>query len=535
MGILKDTVDKLIQRLKDSVRTIHSPSHPLSRQISTPTSQSLACPPVAEMAPIPDQQEPRSTEETKETRTEAVSRTPSERTYEKTPKRKRDPYFIQVGFDFGTSYCKCVYRDIALDKAWVHIADSPADREYPFLLTSALQVKDGLLFLAQPTSHYHEGGLPHVKTALVKVTRNEWDDPVLQPFERVAGKCSHDDLRSFVTACAVYLLAGALGSVRKDVRTRYAGFDDHCGDYMAVNLAIPVADAQHPEINELFSQVLYTAFFHADKFVGYPPLPLTEIAKLALPQEYLIGKLNSSEDGPCHIYPEVSAGIQGFVRSRVSKEGIYFFSDAGAESVDQSVFIFWREAGKGDRLTYLYASVLSLGSSHIERKAAERSGNTSWQSLEEWRKKKETGDDASELRAARTALKANLRDESLITAWRAREKLISRAQFQDIRLLFGGGGHSKVPYEVAVMDAFEDWRLGMASKPPIIGMPPPKDLEPSAAVRLWMHRLWVAYGLSFPWYQLPGQMYPSQVPKPDPTDIWQPKKEIPAAISKDEC
>ena len=30
---------------------------------------------------------------------------------------RRDPYFIQIGFDFGTSYSKCVCRDMMMNKA----------------------------------------------------------------------------------------------------------------------------------------------------------------------------------------------------------------------------------------------------------------------------------------------------------------------------------------------------------------------------------------------------------------------------------
>lgn len=45
---------------------------------------------------------------------------------------KRPPYFIQIGFDFGTSYSKCVCRDVMTDKAWVHIPDKCVANELPF-------------------------------------------------------------------------------------------------------------------------------------------------------------------------------------------------------------------------------------------------------------------------------------------------------------------------------------------------------------------------------------------------------------------
>ena len=34
-------------------------------------------------------------------------------------KKLRDPYVFQIGFDFGTSFSKFVYRDLAKDKSFV--------------------------------------------------------------------------------------------------------------------------------------------------------------------------------------------------------------------------------------------------------------------------------------------------------------------------------------------------------------------------------------------------------------------------------
>ena len=32
---------------------------------------------------------------------------------------RKNPYFVQIGFDFGTSYSKCVCRDIMTNKAYL--------------------------------------------------------------------------------------------------------------------------------------------------------------------------------------------------------------------------------------------------------------------------------------------------------------------------------------------------------------------------------------------------------------------------------
>ena len=53
--------------------------------------------------------------------------------------QSRDPYVFQIGFDFGTSYSKCVIRD--RDKAFVFSFDLQGKRE--FLLSSSILYRDG--------------------------------------------------------------------------------------------------------------------------------------------------------------------------------------------------------------------------------------------------------------------------------------------------------------------------------------------------------------------------------------------------------
>lgn len=415
---------------------------------------------------------------------------------------RREPYFIQIGLDFGTMYCKCVCRDIMANKAWVYLPAHPAYRERPFLIPSALQIAGGALCVGDPATLYHSKGLPHVKMALAKAALKEWDDPALLPFVEILGPRYRSRVDSFVAACAVYLLAGILGDVKKDIVRRFPGFGKLPQDYLAVNLAIPVADAEKNQINTLFQSVLVSAFLHADRLAGHPALPLREVAQYVPQRSDSPRRAQILESGQCFIYPEVSASVQGFVRSRVASGGIYLFSDTGAATVDQSVFILRQRRAiehDPDQLTYLYAHVLPLGSSQIERIAALKAGDVTPHSLETWRRRKEAGETANELCQAIWEIGQTLSDASVIALYGARMKLIIREQLNDIRVLFGGGGHVKNPYEKYVLCAFEDERVfGMDRvEPPVIGMPLPKDLEPGDSLERWMGRLWVAYGLSF--------------------------------------
>lgn len=428
----------------------------------------------------------------------------------------RDPYVIQIGLDFGTAYCKCVCRDIITNKAWVCIPDDPALAERPFLMPSALQIKRKNLCVADPTAHYHAGGLPHIKTALVAIALGDTGALVLQPYRTALRHFGGTALDSFVAACGIYLLSGILALIRRNVSQKCPGFGQHPQDYLAVNVAIPVADAEKPKVNDLFQRIVEASFDCSKRFPRFVPWPLLELNKLL---RLLQKRPDSSNQNSCYIYPEVSANMQGFVRSRVSRPGICIFSDTGAGTVDQSVFIFVRKRGKKNLLTYLYAQVLPLGSSQIERRAAEASGDTSWKVLEHWRNEKELGHTSVAFQDVIYKLGRELREGTSATLFRAKKKLNRVEQLNDISVLFGGGGHIENPYAHCVVSTFTDRRVfgSYRPEPDIVGLPTPRDLElPNAS---WMKRLWVAYGLSFFKGDLADHIYPSNVSDPPPREV----------------
>lgn len=447
---------------------------------------------------------------------------------------ERAPYFIQIGFDFGTSYCKCIYRDVMIEKAWVYFPPEAQEQELPFLIPSVLVLKDGVIgHVGNCRSHYPENGLYHLKHALVKTALQEWDAPVLAPYCGNGGSVDGCRLSGLVEACAVYFLAGAFGMVREDVRRRLPNFGKLPNDYMAINLAVPVADAERPEVNALFHKVLCEAWNLADQLAGHPPVPLTELESLRKKNKNCV---DGSLGAACFIYPEVSANVQGFVRSRVSSPGIYLFSDTGAGTVDQSVFIFMhRNEDQSEHLTYLHGSVFPLGSSQIEQKAASISGSADWSSLEKWREKKEQGDSDRELMHAREWIAERLRAGTQATLASTKKKLFVKDQLNDIKVIFGGGGHCEHPYKTAVMNPFTGQLFRAAITPDVVGLPVPRDLELNGSETRWMRRLSVAYGLSFEKSELAGFTYPKDVDNPTPDQIWPRRKEIPDAASKDVC
>tara|TARA_R110002096_G_scaffold68913_3_gene165884 strand:- start:1670 stop:3157 length:1488 start_codon:yes stop_codon:yes gene_type:complete len=448
----------------------------------------------------------------------------------------RSSYFVQIGLDFGTAFTKCICRDLTIgDKTWVYLPPDSNNPDFPFLISSSVIFEKGILTHHRGNSgEYVENGLPHMKMALEKVGLKEWKDPVLDPFRRGVPGTSDSDLARFVEGCATYLLAGIIGGVRADIRSR---FPKEIGEgFVAVNMAVPAANADHPNV-DVFQKVLRSAWTLSDKLENFPPTSWRELDQLlALESD------EAETESTCFVYPEVSANVQGFVRSRTSREGLYLFSDTGAGTVDQSVFLFSRPDGS-DHLTYLHAQVLPLGSGHLERLAADRDRDSAWENLERWRLRKENQEDHPHLEFARSEIGSSLGDGTEQTIAISKKKLIRRQQLNSLRVIFGGGGHCEKPYGKSVLMRFggnmfhqkEIKNRKRNGEPFDLGMPVPKDLDLTVDQRHWIDRLTVAYGLSFEKSQLSSFTLPNDVDVPKAEEIWRPVRKVKSAPTKDEC
>ena len=449
---------------------------------------------------------------------------------------ERDAYLVQIGLDFGTAFSKCIYRDLKTDKAWVHRPVNCGSKELPFLIPCNLAFNNGYLSVPyQSNGGYLEGGLPHVKMALQKVSLKEWKDPVLRPYQEVLGEA---EVAEFVRACAVYLIAGMVGGVKREIVNHFPGH--HQEDYTAVNMALPVADANKPEVNTQFQEVLELAWVLADKLTDHPKTKVTDV--ISLMSEYESEGAKKEVREACYLYPEVGANVQGFVRSRVSSPGIYLFSDTGAGTVDQSLFIFSRRDGE-ERLTFLHAAVLPLGSSYIERHALDQAGEEGLKNLEKWRRLKEADEDNESLFIARQKIGEELESKTMQTIACTKKKLNVKRQMNKLRIILGGGGLCRIPYEDSVLKQFDsvifpreeiEERRQKSDLVPI-GMPKPTDLSSEGTKQNWMKRLTVAYGLAFEKSQLAHFILPSEVETPKPKDIWKPQAQKLLAPSKDDC
>lgn len=186
---------------------------------------------------------------------------------------------------------------------------------------------------------------------------------------------------------------------------------------------------------------------------------------------------------------------------------------------------------KKENNNFLTANVFSYGSSIIENKCFERWPNVS---IRRWKDIKENQLSQKHINNRNIIDVINLLVDDLIKIF----KNISLLQLQDhlydnesinsldsmrrnIYIIFGGGGNTYLPYQLSVIrsltsflglpkDYLEKKANGWADR--IIQLAPPEDLILDRKKKnKWMSRLYVAYGISFIYEDLPQYKLPHQL------------------------
>lgn len=193
---------------------------------------------------------------------------------------ERAPYFIQVGFDFGTSFSKCIYREISKDKAWVYIPRF-AKSELPFLIPSPVIFHNNFFKIHTDTEiQYPQHGLCHLKFAIERVACGDIDNLVLDRYKKAAGASDLESVTEFVRHCAVFYLASSFCQILKDIKYRFKDFYQKNEDQVAVTMAIPVADACQEQISSCYKKILKTAWAVAPKLAGKEVLSRDELIRI---------------------------------------------------------------------------------------------------------------------------------------------------------------------------------------------------------------------------------------------------------------
>lgn len=445
----------------------------------------------------------------------------------------RGPHFFQIGLDFGTAYTKCIVRDVVKDHATVFVPPKVRDSTLPFLMPSQLSREGFTVDRINPkVGHYGDGTISLLKMALSSAASGRTNDPATLSVRAAltAWDVSDGETAQWIEGLTALFLGATLRDVRAHILRRFDDWGKNPNDYIAVNLAIPVAELAAEPIRAAFARVLNAAWLNCEAAVL--PIDVRDWMRVVGPTLRTVPA--GEAESPCFVYPEVSANVQGFVRSRSSTPGMYLFCDTGAGTVDQSIFIFSRS--DEERLIYLGAQVLPLGSALLEHRAAAANGNTATAAnIELLRKEKETGRRHPLLDRVRATVAQELSKNTLrLLATVKVKKLDLGGQLNETELIFGGGGHVENPYEIGVRDSFSAAIFREGLTPRSVGIPVPRDLELPKGVlaQNGLRRLSVAYGLSFPKFEIAPFKLPDAV---KPAQRVRRRREIVEAPTMDDC
>ena len=410
---------------------------------------------------------------------------------------ERDPFIFQIGFDFGTSSSKVVIRDINIEKAWV-FQHSDAD-DLSAILIPSIVLFDGNTFRIHNNinTFYPKNGLYHLKIALEMIALKNLGHPIFKEYENIFGKNCKYPTPKIAKMGTIFFLSVWLKRIVDNIKNKYSNYGSLKEDQILVNMAIPVEDICNESVCSLFRSVLSTAWKLNSEFIIKSSIEIGEL------DEYIsiINNNSCADKDLCKVYPEVSANIQAFIRSPASSPDqttIYFFTDVGAGTVDQSVFTF--SGTKERKLHYFAGKVFPHGSRSIEYYACAKEATI--QKLENWRKVKEKGDDNYTIKIAKNKVYNDVYQDNQKTLHDLQECLPDEKGVtklntlrEKVRFIFSGGGCSHFPYKDAVKDSFKKYSGNY--DPIVTSMPYPDDLIMSENFKKYITRFYVAYGLSF--------------------------------------
>ena len=425
-----------------------------------------------------------------------------------TPKSAATPgrdigYLIVVGLDFGTAYTKCVIRDalvrdpgkaypvpFELAGGWSYLVPSVVVRQQ----TNLASAFDGPLDGANERIDY-------LKMRLV----SELD-------QQRAGAWRDGETAGEMQVLVAWFIAQVLARVGLEIRRRWPDYGSHLSDECFINICVPIAHAD----GSMVEQCLLDALCAARNAVGPcgAQAPTVAQIRINLSDETKLRQARSH----CYTYPETSANLQSYLKSRARRPGLYLFADVGAGTVDLSFFQLLEDTGKDAPLLYYHAAVLDAGSSRLELKAKTADPELLLSELIAAKEGHVRRPNNRILRAL-TAARKTVHDEvglgvgNGVTVTEAKlhlNRYNQLTQMRNVKMMHAGGGYALDPYGHALRFFHKHRQWG--DEPPLHSLPVPDDLVWSTkGKQIPFTRLSVAYGLAFARYELDGHRFPSEM------------------------
>jgi hypothetical protein len=262
----------------------------------------------------------------------------------------------------------------------------------------------------------------------------------------------------------------------------------------SVNVGLPAATSDKRSLATYYRRAVAAALILADNGMSLD----TVSTRLALDEPHVVAAGSSEEEAArlgIAIVPEVVAETAGFAQSTRRADGLYIMVDVGAATLDVCAFNLLKDSEKENRYALLLADVRPFGS---EARAWFRAEGRSDEGFAEQCAHMERS----------VIWKTKMKRDPGARCWRARERLPV--------FFCGGGSLNQLHREVAAQ--LGPWleKHGHNAGIDLLKLETPEGLRLSTPD---FHRLAVAWGLSYPTFQLGTLKHPSEIDDVDMTPI----------------
>jgi len=447
---------------------------------------------------------------------------------------------LRIGLDFGTSSVKAAYRT----------EGERNDRTIPlklvrskgiegFILNGALRIDSGSLAFdsnrrigdlswKRCLSCVYDGnltcGAERGNCPLTKAISNE---------DLLAGMDLAQAAQFLASVYLGFILSRVDEAVRKDIGQRFGADDYRC----FVHMCVPVGELQ----NDLCRLVFQDALTLADQMYGLGIFAngCVDVASaLAAWKDCERLEILTEERRRGRVFPEVTAEIASYAKSKAAKEGTYALVDIGAGTVDINVFRWVPPTSGAGTGTPVFAAYCDgTGVLALEERLLEILGE--WQSpalikFEEQKQAKRFPSipDLSRL-ASTQELRAGVADALQLAfsdfcgalgtngrkTWGAARRKKGKEDWRSLGVFIGGGGSAIEGLKQPLTNGIEN---ELISKLTVKKLPVPSEDE-LERVRGFpvseFHRLSVAYGLTVANDFEDGMKWPQDIPDAPPPKI----------------
>jgi len=422
---------------------------------------------------------------------------------------------LNLGIDFGTSFTKVCFRDVARNRSEiVTFVEDAADLEESLLPTQVGILPDGTLVAGLTASEWKayqskvETTIEFIKMRLAGLDlaqqKESWrldQLPKLDQPEMVENLC-------------IYYLSRVINRTQSWIRRNKPELIVNQRIEWSANVGVPVAYCDSPAIAR-FEKVLSLAWLLSNE----PQTEWFTLESLTTQMNRLRSELDPDCPTPCYAVPEIAAEAWSFFNSREADDGFYVFFDIGDGTMDGAAFYYCREEGE-PKVDFYAAQVEPLGVTVFSRLLAQE---LKWSTQQV---KEIICDRSSEIKEV-TFTEASKQIQKLVASVVVKGKKQHEGQFpghrrpgtvkpdfQDhLEVFVGGGGSTTSFYHQTITATHVRFQQSDAGIPSYLvkTLPLPKDLMMHPFSNREFHRFAVAYGLSLPIYEGAQVRLPSQV------------------------